>query len=701
MNLLPADLIFELSNFLPVSAPLLMVCRAFRAAIHRRRSVAVTVTHGRVLVGQQLVWMRRHADGVQRLRVRCAVHESVRHDRALFRTLGAYGEVRVLDLAVGATVLPLTGVVDLLERRFPVLESLSLDISFRSDTDRLDERFWTALLRLRCVELIAEKPDDIVDRDAQALGRTAVDGARWTEFRASVRQGGLTATGVAALTAALRRCPVLTAVSLDHSYGPLDDAAAALAVGPLTELPGLRRLDLILDGDGELGNEETLRWPGDLAARPMQSLTLSLAGHRIDAVAASLPHRLTRLHLDLYACIGIVDARGGWVRLGTAVGATAPTLRQLELFVAQCGLDDSALAAVYDTGIRPLGGLRTLALDLTGNARLTDAALAGVIGAIPCGVTTLRLLVNDLPSVRTLALGALSACRDLELSAGFSADALCIEPPAAVERLKLLLAESTLVGPIVFPATVRSLHLNLDYVRLLPGQCGDRNYPGPTPPTIRRLTVSVRFASAEVVRWVSGLGSSLTTEVHWTTDDSNPDVDFLARIAPRDAFSLSTTFVHILSPAMLAALRSLFARTGGGVSRFGLRLRSVYYDAKEPPGTVDLLDWIRSHLSVATTAHVTLDIDGFVPETVQSAIRRLPLSRYAAAAADGRLAPVASTTVCYSDIFKGSDLSDGLRSDRRLSSLPGVFVYEPDRDSLLTQLTGNRLFIDECDRRWR
>ncbi len=109
-------------------------------------------------------------------------------------------------------MLGIRPITNLIETNLPRLFVLRLDVAFRTDEQRLDERFWTALLRIESVEIIADKPDDVTDDDMDALKMTDTSNARWKRFHLSVRTANVTEYGVASLVAALRRCPSLTAL---------------------------------------------------------------------------------------------------------------------------------------------------------------------------------------------------------------------------------------------------------------------------------------------------------------------------------------------------------------------------------------------------------------------------------------------------------------------------------------------------------
>ncbi len=117
-----------------------------------------------------------------------------------------------MDLSFGGSTLGILPITKLIETNLPRLSVLRLDLSFRMGPYRLDKRFWTALLRIESVQIIADNPDDVTDDDMDALKTTDTSNARWKRFHLSVRTANVTEYGVASLVVALRRCPSLTAL---------------------------------------------------------------------------------------------------------------------------------------------------------------------------------------------------------------------------------------------------------------------------------------------------------------------------------------------------------------------------------------------------------------------------------------------------------------------------------------------------------
>jgi hypothetical protein len=123
-----------------------------------------------------------------------------------------YEDLVELDLSFGGSTLGILPITKLIETNLPRLSVLRLDLSFRMGPYRLDKRFWTALLRIESVQIIADNPDDVTDDDMDALKTTDTSNARWKRFHLSVRTANVTEYGVASLVVALRRCPSLTAL---------------------------------------------------------------------------------------------------------------------------------------------------------------------------------------------------------------------------------------------------------------------------------------------------------------------------------------------------------------------------------------------------------------------------------------------------------------------------------------------------------
>lgn len=519
--------------------------------------------------------------------------------------------------------------------------------------------------------------DCLDDADVAALGACAVDGARWESFRLAAVWSGPTDAGVAALTAALRRCPVLTrvvlelslGVVLDRSVGP-GDAAALFADGPLTRMSGGLRSLTLSAGSLQL---QALVWPDDLAERlsHLRDLRLNLRKHRIDFVrgdsgrtALTLPPRLRVLHLDLRFRTG--DTR--WDGLADALAATASTLRLLRLNVSHCGMDDAALGVVFSAGIRPLRRLNALAVDVSDNPPLTDAAMAAAVADIPAAtVEELVLTALHLPSVGTLSLaGCAAGCRRLVLTAGgpglpdAANGGLRIAVPASVESVSLTLEEGTVLGgPVAFPATVRFLKLWLVGVRAH-GAWNTRTTAAPAAPSrCRTLSLSLGNASDAVFRWAVAHAAGAPADTVFFMGRRSHDDGVLSAVTPHDL--LLYTEYGSVSPASLAALAALLARAVS-VRRFVLHFTLC-------PASVDgVAAWLRDTAALGTAAAMQLVLRFTGPLTASLATELYRLALRRSDADDGR------TTVLFVDDGAAGALVGGPRVLRRLSALRGVLL---------------------------
>jgi hypothetical protein len=708
MHRLSSDTIVEIASYLQSTARAVAVCRRFRAALRTHRAVVVAITHGRIRHGRQLAWLWEHADGVARLKLRYGVHQTAHHDGELWIALARHAHVRALDLALGASALRLSHLAHLLERRLPVLEELRVDLAFRADGDRLDARFWTALHRLRELRLVADKPEDVTDADLVALLESTAGAAaavRWRSLDLSIRSANVTERGVRALAAALQRCPSLTSVRLDVSFidvaADRDRVMAHLAA--VGRLPGLRRFAVVADDDDGIAEMPApVVAPFDptvpLGAN-IRRLSLSLANHWVDLRAAAFPPRLEHLTLDLFGARGVDTA--GWAGLAAALAATAGTLAGLNLYLGSCDVDDAALGRLMHDGVRPLGRLRGVRLDLSNNPMVSHVAWAAT--ALPPALRTLFLNVSDLRSLRAIPLGHLSRCHRLILRAAHNRLVSLVLPPG-VESLVMVLTQSWLQERCVLPTTLRRLSLGLESTVLVshpPRAGGGGGRPVQLPlDACRFLEVDATHAHRSTHEWLAVV-SALTpavTALRWNAQCGGAHglVPALARLSPRvDTVSLEIGRDALDNDAVLEALGHTFT-AASPVRYVVLHIRHGTTGA--PPC------WVQSRRTDALagifaglrrrTPHLSVILDCFVPAALLAAL--------CAATVERATQPHYTTTVMlYMHTFLQT--SPVIRADiERMTALPGVCllfrsaVGQPPSPSVsdIERCVGNLLFTE-------